>query len=116
MTQPLAGVRVADFSHVMAGPFASHLLRLLGAEVIKIESKRGDAFRNYGGDRRFDGMSPAFIAANVGKKSIALDLKDPEEQDNLAGRPMEREMADKLRQALLSIEAPDDQFARLGLS
>ena len=81
MTQPLAGVRVADFSHVMAGPFASHLLRLLGAEVIKIESKRGDAFRNYGGDRRFDGMSPAFIAANVGKKSIALDLKDPEEQD-----------------------------------
>ena len=77
MTQPLDGIRVADFSHVMAGPFASHLLRLMGAEVIKIEPKSGDQFRNYGGDRRFDGMSPAFIAANVGKKSIALDLKDP---------------------------------------
>jgi crotonobetainyl-CoA:carnitine CoA-transferase CaiB-like acyl-CoA transferase len=76
-SQPLSGVRVADFSHVMAGPFASHLLRLMGAEVIKIESKAGDGFRNYGADRQFDGMSPAFIAANVGKKSIALDLKDP---------------------------------------
>lgn len=81
MNQPLAGFRVADFSHVMAGPFASHLLRLMGAEVIKIESRRGDQFRNYGADRRFDGMSPAFVAANVGKKSIALDLKDPEDQD-----------------------------------
>lgn len=79
MTQPLAGIKVADFSHVMAGPFASHILRLMGAEVIKIESRAGDQFRNYGADRRYDGMSPAFIAANVGKKSIALDLKDPEE-------------------------------------
>jgi crotonobetainyl-CoA:carnitine CoA-transferase CaiB-like acyl-CoA transferase len=76
MTQPLAGIRVADFSHVMAGPYASHLLRLMGAEVIKIEPKNGDNFRNYGGDRRYDGMAPAFIAANAGKKSIALDLKD----------------------------------------
>ena len=81
MTQPLAGIRIADFSHVMAGPYASHLLRLMGAEVIKIEPKGGDTFRNYGADRRFDGMSPAFIAANAGKKSIALDLKDPAELD-----------------------------------
>ncbi|MEO8308921.1 MAG: CoA transferase [Pseudomonadota bacterium] len=77
MKQPLSGMRVADFSHVMAGPFASHQLCLLGAEVIKIETMSGDQFRNYGGDRGFDGMSPAFIAANVGKKSIALDLKTP---------------------------------------
>jgi crotonobetainyl-CoA:carnitine CoA-transferase CaiB-like acyl-CoA transferase len=71
-------MRIADFSHVMAGPFASHLLRLLGAEVIKIEAPgRGDAMRNYGADRRYDGMAPAFIAVNAGKKSIALDLKDP---------------------------------------
>lgn len=77
MTQPLAGIRIADFSHVMAGPYASHLLRLMGAEVIKIEPRGGDTFRNYGGDRRLDGMAPAFIAANAGKKSIALDLKDP---------------------------------------
>lgn len=77
MTQPLAGIRIADFSHVMAGPYATHLLRLMGAEVIKIEPKGGDAFRNYGADRRYDGMAPPFIAANAGKKSIALDLKDP---------------------------------------
>jgi CoA:oxalate CoA-transferase len=76
MSQPLEGIVVADFSHVMAGPYASHLLRLLGAEVIKIEPKGGDAFRNYGGDPEYAGMAPAFIAANAGKKSIALDLKD----------------------------------------
>ena len=76
--QPLEGIRIADFSHVMAGPFASHLLRLLGAEVIKVESPgRGDAMRFYGNDRRYDGMSPAFIGVNVGKKSIVLNLKKP---------------------------------------
>lgn len=76
MNQPLAGIAIADFSHVMAGPYATHLLCMLGADVIKIEAKGGDNFRNYGADRRFDGMSPAFIAANAGKKSIALDLKE----------------------------------------
>jgi crotonobetainyl-CoA:carnitine CoA-transferase CaiB-like acyl-CoA transferase len=81
MSRPLEGIRVADFSHVMAGPYASHLLRLLGAEVIKIETPgRGDAMRYYGNDRRYDGMAPAFIAANAGKKSIALDLKRPAAQ------------------------------------
>lgn len=79
MPKPLHGVRVADFSHVMAGPFASHFLCLLGAEVIKVEPiGRGDAFRSYGADRRYDGMAPAFIAANAGKKSVALDLKAAE--------------------------------------
>ena len=79
MPQPLAGFRVADFSHVMAGPFCTHFLRLLGAEVVKIESNTGgDAMRFYGPHRELDGMSPAFIAANVGKRSIALDLKRPE--------------------------------------
>jgi len=79
MIQPLAGIRIADFSHVMAGPYASHLLRLMGAEVIKIEPPKGDSFRAYGADRRLDGMAPAFIAANAGKKSIALDLKNPDD-------------------------------------
>lgn len=78
--QALAGIRIADFSHVMAGPYASHLLRLLGAEVIKIEQPgTGDPLRNYGADRRYDGMSPAFIGVNAGKKSITLDLKNPEQ-------------------------------------
>lgn len=79
---PLEGIRVADFSHVMAGPYATYLLRLMGAEIIKIEVPgKGDAMRNYGADRRYDGMSPAFIAVNAGKKSIALDLKDAEQRD-----------------------------------
>jgi crotonobetainyl-CoA:carnitine CoA-transferase CaiB-like acyl-CoA transferase len=75
MPQPLVGFQIADFSHVMAGPFCSHFLRMLGAEVIKVESVAGDALRNYGQHREYDGMSPAFIAANVGKKSLVLDLK-----------------------------------------
>jgi crotonobetainyl-CoA:carnitine CoA-transferase CaiB-like acyl-CoA transferase len=82
MSLPLEGIRVADFSHVMAGPFATHLLRLLGAEVIKIEAPgRGDAMRNYGADRRYDGMAPAFIGVNAGKKSLVLDLKQPLAQE-----------------------------------
>lgn len=80
MGQPLKGIVVADFSHVMAGPYASHLLSLLGAEVIKIEApERGDAMRTYGADRRYDGMAPAFIGVNAGKKSITLNLKDPDD-------------------------------------
>ena len=76
MPKVLAGIRVADFSHVMAGPFASHFLALLGADVVKVETReRGDALRHYGDDRRYDGMAPAFIAANAGKRSLALDLK-----------------------------------------
>ena len=77
MSQPLAGYRIADFSHVMAGPFCSHFLRMLGAEVIKVESLNGDPMRTYGPFREWDGMAPAFVAANVGKKSIAVDLKNP---------------------------------------
>src|SRR5580698_2543682 len=80
--QPLEGIRVADFTHIMAGPYATHLLRLLGAEVIKVEALgRGDAMRNYGADRAYDGMAPAFIAVNAGKKSMALDLKHAASQE-----------------------------------
>jgi CoA:oxalate CoA-transferase len=76
MSGALEGILVVDFSHVMAGPYASHLLRLLGAEVIKIEAPGiGDAMRNYGPDRRYDGMAPAFVAVNAGKKSMVLNLK-----------------------------------------
>jgi CoA:oxalate CoA-transferase len=76
--RPLEGTRIADFSHVMAGPFASHFLCAMGAEVIKIEAPgRGDPMRDYGPDAELRGMSPGFIAANCGKKSMALDLKSP---------------------------------------
>lgn len=78
MPKPLEGVRIADFTHVYAGPFATYFLSLLGAEVIKVEAHRGDGMRYYGNDPRFAGFSPFFVAANCGKRSITVDLKDPE--------------------------------------
>jgi CoA:oxalate CoA-transferase len=75
LAQPLAGVRIADFSHVIAGPLATHFLCLLGAEVIKVEPPTGDVLRNYTQRRELRGMAEPFIGANAGKKSITLDLK-----------------------------------------
>lgn len=74
--KPLDGIKVVDFSHILAGPLATHFLVLQGADVIKIESPgRGDNMRYYGPDRRYDGMAPAFINVNAGKRSIAVNLK-----------------------------------------
>ena len=74
MSKVLSGIRIADFTHVLSGPIATHFLCLMGADVIKIESPEGgDTMRNYGTDQ--SGMAPPFIAVNAGKRSIALDLK-----------------------------------------
>lgn len=81
MAKPLAGVRIADFSHVIAGPLATHFLCLLGAEVIKVEPPTGDVLRNYTQRKELRGMAEAFIGANAGKKSIVLDLKSTEGQE-----------------------------------
>lgn len=75
MSQPLKGLKVVDFTHVVAGPLATHMLRLLGAEVIKIESPAGDPLRNYSLVPEERGMAPAFVGINAGKKSVVLDLK-----------------------------------------
>lgn len=75
MAKPLEGVRVADFSHVIAGPLATQFLNLLGAEVIKIEPPAGDPMRYYTRDPEKRGMAEPFIGSNAGKKSIVLDLK-----------------------------------------
>ncbi|MGI4878639.1 MAG: CaiB/BaiF CoA transferase family protein [Janthinobacterium lividum] len=72
----LAGVRVLDFTAVMAGPFATRLLADLGADVVKVESMEGDQVRKRAPMR--DGHSTYFGQLNAGKRSIALDLKDPE--------------------------------------
>ena len=73
---PLSGLVVADFSRVLAGPFASMMLADLGARVIKVERPDGgDDSRGYG--PFLDGRSLYFARVNRGKESIALDLKDP---------------------------------------
>jgi CoA:oxalate CoA-transferase len=65
--EPLAGVRVADLTHALAGSFCTHQLQLLGADVVKVEPPGiGDDFRE---------RPAAFAAINAGKRSIVLDLK-----------------------------------------
>ncbi|WP_170424070.1 CaiB/BaiF CoA transferase family protein [Ruegeria arenilitoris] len=79
---PLVGIKVIDFSHVLAGPACGYFLGLLGATVIKVESvSRGDAMRYRGGtdaERSAKGMSTAYQAQGSGKASIALDLNSAE--------------------------------------
>jgi CoA:oxalate CoA-transferase len=72
---PLAGLLVADFSRVLAGPFATMMLADLGARVVKVERPgTGDDSRGYG--PFLDGRSLYFARVNRGKESVALDLKD----------------------------------------
>lgn len=72
----LDGVRVLDFTSVMAGPFATRMLADLGAEVIKVESLEGDQVRARPPKR--DGFSAYFGTLNAGKQSIACNLKSPD--------------------------------------
>jgi len=73
-TSPLEGVRVLDFSIVLAGPYCARLLADVGAEVIKIEPPEGDEMRLRAPLR--DGHSAYFGQLNAGKRSLALDLKN----------------------------------------
>src|ERR1700749_1794717 len=76
MTAPLEGLRVLDFSIMLAGPYCARLLADVGAEVIKIEPPEGDDMRLRTPLR--DGHSAYFGQLNAGKKSLALDLKNAE--------------------------------------
>ena len=82
MTTAFDGVRILDFTQVLAGPFAVMQLALLGADVIKVEQPiTGDQTRglmNAGEDLK---MSPSFIGMNLNKRSLTLNLKD----ENAAG-------------------------------
>ena len=75
---PLAGMVVADFSRVLAGPYCTMLLADLGAEVIKVESPAGDDTRHWVPPRRGD-TGTYYLAINRNKRSIVLDL--PQAQD-----------------------------------
>jgi crotonobetainyl-CoA:carnitine CoA-transferase CaiB-like acyl-CoA transferase len=75
----LSGVRVLDFTSVMAGPFATRMLADLGADVLKIEPLEGDQVRARPPLR--DGQSSYFGHLNVGKQSMACNLKSPQVRD-----------------------------------
>lgn len=86
----LKGVRVLAFTTGYAGPYAGRLLASYGAEVIKIESKKGglDTFRHYGQHQDID-AAPRFIECNLGVRSMAINLKHP------TGGRLIRELAGK---------------------
>jgi crotonobetainyl-CoA:carnitine CoA-transferase CaiB-like acyl-CoA transferase len=78
---PLKGVRVLEFCHIAAGPFAAMTLADLGAEVIKIESPGGDGMRQWPPIN--EGFSENFASLNRNKFSISANLKDPGERDKV---------------------------------
>ncbi|GAA2338246.1 CoA transferase [Dactylosporangium salmoneum] len=82
---PLDGLLVADFSRILAGPYATMLLADLGADVIKVEGPGGDDTRTWMPPTR-DGVSTYYLGINRNKRSIALDLRRPE--DLAAGREL----------------------------
>jgi crotonobetainyl-CoA:carnitine CoA-transferase CaiB-like acyl-CoA transferase len=84
---PLAGLLVADFSRVLAGPYATMLLADMGAEVVKVESPQGDDTRSWAPPVR-EGVSTYYLGVNRNKRSIALNLRDPD--DAAAGRELAR--------------------------
>ena len=74
----LQGVRVADFSRVLAGPYATMMLADFGADVIKIESPAGDDTRQWKPPVDADGNSTYFASVNRNKRSVVCDLKTEE--------------------------------------
>src|ERR1700710_1875090 len=84
---PLAGLLVADFSRILAGPYATMLLADLGAEVVKVEGPAGDDTRSWQPPVR-DGVSTYYLGVNRNKRSVALDLKEP--GDAAAARELAR--------------------------
>jgi crotonobetainyl-CoA:carnitine CoA-transferase CaiB-like acyl-CoA transferase len=76
MSGPLSGIKIIDLSGVISGPVATVLLADQGADVIKVEAPQGDIVRRMGLGK--NNLSPTFVSANRGKRSICIDLKQPE--------------------------------------
>jgi len=80
MARPFDGVRILDFTQVLAGPFASFQLGLLGADIIKVERREGEDTRRTPLSREWAdrGMASAWQSVNGNKRSLTLDLQKPE--------------------------------------
>jgi len=80
VSKPFAGIRILDFTRYLAGPYGTYQLGLLGADVIKIESREGDDTRGQLADRTWAErkMAPSFLAVNGNKRSLTLDLRKPD--------------------------------------
>ena len=72
---PLAGVRVLDFTHVLAGPFCTRLLADLGADVVRVESRRHPDHPWPSTFLSDDGRHASYLNTNRSKRSVAIDLK-----------------------------------------
>ena len=115
---PLAGLRVLDMAHVLAGPSCGWMLAMLGAEVVKVERPgSGDLLRIVDEDpaRRSAGMGLGYQSVNAGKRSLAVDFK------TAAGREIVLALADRADVLVQSFRAgaldalglgPDDVVAR----
>ncbi|CAN5484111.1 CoA transferase [soil metagenome] len=76
---PLQGVTVADFSQLAQGPFATQILGDMGADIIKIEPPKGDWMRHFALNNLYPGgVSISYLTFNRNKRSVVLDLKNPE--------------------------------------
>jgi len=79
VTRPFSGTRILDFTQVLAGPYGSYQLALLGADVIKVERREGEDMRRTPLSREWAdrGMAPSWLAINGNKRSLTLDLQKP---------------------------------------
>jgi len=78
--RPLEGIRVVDLTHVLAGPYCTYQLGLLGADIVKVEVPGGEWLRHQGppGARRDAGLGAGFVAQSAGKRMISVDIRKPE--------------------------------------
>ena len=77
MKGPLAGMKVVELAHIMAGPVCGLMLADMGADVVKVEKPQGDDTRRFL-PPDIEGVSAAYLMMNRNKRGIALDLKNPD--------------------------------------